>query len=78
MIVDHKGLPKEIVLKLLDEYLQEDMNYGFGRILGSMCTSPHPFAKMVYSKSMEKNLGDLHLFPGTAKLEREAISMIGS
>ncbi|MCP8304408.1 MAG: tyrosine decarboxylase MfnA [archaeon] len=76
--MDYRGLPKEVVLKLLDEYLQEDMTYGSGRILGSMCTSPHPFAKMVYSKSMEKNLGDLHLFSGTVKLEREAISMIGS
>ena len=71
-------MSKEVVLKLLDEYLHEDMTYNSGRILGSMCTSPHPFAKMVYVKSMEKNLGDLRLFPGTAKLEQEAISMMGS
>ncbi len=71
-------MSKEVVLKLLNEYLHEDMTYNSGRILGSMCTSPHPFAKMVYVKSMEKNLGDLRLFPGTAKLEQEAISMIGS
>jgi len=76
--LDFKGLSKEVVLKLLDEYLHEDMTYNSGRILGSMCTSPHPFAKMVYVKSMEKNLGDLRLFPGTAKLEQEAISMMGS
>ncbi|MCP8322948.1 MAG: tyrosine decarboxylase MfnA [Candidatus Methylarchaceae archaeon HK02M2] len=76
--MDFKGMSKEVVLKLLNEYLHEDMTYNSGRILGSMCTSPHPFAKMVYVKSMEKNLGDLRLFPGTAKLEQEAISMIGS
>jgi len=76
--LDFKGMSKEVVLKLLNEYLHEDMTYNSGRILGSMCTSPHPFAKMVYVKSMEKNLGDLRLFPGTAKLEQEAISMMGS
>lgn len=39
---------------------------------------PHSFAKRVFIKAIEKNLGDTGLFPGTMKLEQEAISIIGS
>jgi tyrosine decarboxylase/aspartate 1-decarboxylase len=63
---------------LLKDYLKEDLTYDSGRILGSMCTSPHSFAKGVFIKNIEKNLGDAGLFLGTMKLEREAIGMMGS
>lgn len=43
-----------------------------------MCNEPHIFAKRVYVKCLEKNLGDPGLFPATAKLERETIQMLGS
>lgn len=72
------GLPKQAVLKLMDSYLKEDLTYESGRILGSMCTTPSRFAEYVYAKHMKKNLGDGGLFPGTVKIEREAISMTGS
>ncbi|MGQ9468459.1 MAG: tyrosine decarboxylase MfnA [Nitrososphaerales archaeon] len=76
--MNYKGLAKNTVFRLLKEYLKEDLTYSSGRILGSMCTSPHSFAKRVFIKAIEKNLGDAGLFPGTLKLEQEAISMIGS
>ncbi|MGB9659211.1 MAG: tyrosine decarboxylase MfnA [Nitrososphaerales archaeon] len=78
MAMNYEGLSKKNVLRLLKEYLKEDFTYGSGRILGSMCTSPHSFAKRIFIKAIDKNLGDAGLFPGTMKLEQEAIAMIGS
>ncbi|MEM3768714.1 MAG: tyrosine decarboxylase MfnA [Nitrososphaerales archaeon] len=76
--MNYEGLSKSDVLRLLKEYLKDDLTYKSGRILGSMCTSPHSFAKRIFIKAIEKNLGDAGLFPGAMKLEQEAISMIGS
>jgi len=73
-----KGLPKTLVLQQLKSKLEEDFTYDSGKILGSMCTKPHAFAKQIYMKCLEKNLGDPGLFPATAELEREAIQLLGS
>ncbi len=73
-----KGLPKTLVLQQLESKLKEDFTYDSGKILGSMCTKPHAFAKQVYTKFLEKNLGDPGLFPATAGLEKEAIQLLGS
>ena len=73
-----RGLPKNVVLEELRGKLQKDFTYGSGKILGSMCAYPHPFARQVYAHFMEKNLGDPGLFPATAELEQEAIQMLGS
>lgn len=78
MAMNYEGLSKKNVLRLLKEYLKEDFTYSSGRILGSMCTSPHSFAKRIFIKAIDKNLGDAGLFPGTMKLEQEAIAIIGS
>ncbi|MEM2955262.1 MAG: tyrosine decarboxylase MfnA [Nitrososphaerales archaeon] len=78
MAMNYEGLSKKNVLRLLKEYLKEDFTYSSGRILGSMCTSPHSFAKRIFIKTIDKNLGDAGLFPGTMRLEQEAIAMIGS
>ena len=73
-----KGLPKTLVLQQLKSRLKEDYTYDSGKILGSMCTEPHAFAKQVYMKFLEKNLGDPGLFPASAELEKEAIQLLGS
>ena len=73
-----KGLPKTLVLQQLKSRLKEDCTYDSGKILGSMCTEPHAFAKQVYMKFLEKNLGDPGLFPASAELEKEAIQLLGS
>ena len=72
-----KGLPKSLVLQQLKSKLKEDFTYDSGKILGSMCTKPHAFAKQIYMKCLEKNLGDPGLFPTTAELEKEAIQLLG-
>ncbi len=72
-----KGVPKEQILHDLDRRLAKDLTYESGRILGSMCTIPHEFAREVFMRYMEKNLGDPGLFPGTAEIEREVIQQMG-
>jgi tyrosine decarboxylase/aspartate 1-decarboxylase len=73
-----KGLPQNIIRKMLEAKLQRDLTYSSGKILCSMCTSPHSFAKQIHRKYLEKNLGDSGLFPASAELEQEAIQMLGS
>jgi len=73
-----KGMPEEMLLRKLESKLRADFTYDSGRIVGSMCTSPHPLAKKVYTRFLEKNLGDSGLFPGTAEIEKEAIRMLGT
>jgi tyrosine decarboxylase/aspartate 1-decarboxylase len=73
-----KGMPQKEILKELELKLKKDFTYRSGRIIGSMCNDPRPFARKVYTRFMEKNLGDSGLFPAVATLEKETIQMIGS
>ena len=60
----------------LERRLAGDMRYGSGRIIGSMISPPHPFAEQLLARYADRNVGDPGLFPETARLEREAISML--
>jgi tyrosine decarboxylase/aspartate 1-decarboxylase len=71
------GLPQKVILKELESNLKKDFTFKSGRIIGSMCTEPHPFARKVYVRYLEKNLGDSGLCPSVAELEKEAVKMIG-
>ena len=73
-----KGLPQNIILKEIRSRLKKDLTFKSGKIISSMCTSPHPLAKKVYTQFLEKNLGDPGLFPATVEMERETIRMLGS
>ncbi|HSQ53119.1 MAG TPA: aminotransferase class V-fold PLP-dependent enzyme, partial [Acidobacteriota bacterium] len=73
-----KGITKNAVIKKLETKLQRDFSYDSGKILCSMCTNPHSFAKQIYRKYLEKNLGDPSLFPASAELEQETVTMLGS
>ena len=75
--MNEKGIPKEEILQELENRTAKDMTYKSGKILGSMCSSPHEFAREIYIKYLEKNLGDPGLFPGTAEIERELIHELG-
>ena len=68
---------KDEILKELDLIQDEDLKYSSGRILGSMCTEAHPFAKEVYIKFLDSNLGDPGLFKGTRATEEKTIQIIG-
>ncbi|WP_407376052.1 tyrosine decarboxylase MfnA [Methanobrevibacter sp.] len=72
-----KPIDKAEILKELDELHKLDYKYADGRILGSMCTEAHPFAKEVYCKFLDTNLGDPGLFKGTKQIENRVIQSIG-
>jgi|WetSurMetagenome_2_1015567.scaffolds.fasta_scaffold47434_2 tyrosine decarboxylase / aspartate 1-decarboxylase len=61
------------VLARLKQAKEKDLRYCDGKILSSMCTSPLSIAKLAHNMFLEGNLGDPGLFPGSARLEREAI-----
>lgn len=73
-----KGLSKKTVKAELSKTLEHDLNYSNGKILCSMCTSPHPIAKTANRLFANSNLGDPGLFPGSLKLEREAIKKLAT
>lgn len=75
--MDDKPTDKEIILKELAEFHELDYDYSDGRILGSMCTEAHPFAKEVYCKFLDTNLGDPGLFKGTKLIESKVIGSMG-
>ncbi|WP_298500181.1 tyrosine decarboxylase MfnA [uncultured Methanobrevibacter sp.] len=70
-------IDKNVILEELSKLHELDCNYGDGRILGSMCTEAHPFAKEVYCKFLDTNLGDPGLFKGTKSIENKVIESIG-
>jgi tyrosine decarboxylase/aspartate 1-decarboxylase len=76
--MDESGLSEAAVFKALDKMFSRDSQYSSGGILSSMCSEPLDVAKKAYSFALEKNLGDESLFPGTAQIEREAVSMLGN
>ncbi len=76
--MDENGLSEEVVFNGLAKLLGRDSPYSSDKILSSMCSEPLDVAKKAYALALEKNLGDEFLFPGTAQIEREAVSMIGS
>ena len=75
--MDEKPIDKQIILEELSEMHKLDYDYADGRILGSMCTEAHPFAKDVYFKFLDTNLGDPGLFKGTNLIEKKVIESIG-
>lgn len=68
---------KEDTKRALQRAHERNRSFSSGRILGSMCTQPHPAALAAYRAFMESNLGDARLFPGTKELERRVIERVG-
>jgi len=76
--MEKEGLPQTSVLRELESRLSEDFTYSSGRIIGSMCTCPHPLARKVYTHFIDRNLGDSGLSPALVKLEKETIHILGT
>jgi len=62
------------ILQELDSYKKRDYNFSSGRILGSMCTQPHPIANLAYSRFIDTNIGDPELFPGLKEIQSKLIN----
>jgi tyrosine decarboxylase/aspartate 1-decarboxylase len=76
--LQEKGLSQNSVLRELESKLGRDFTYDSGKILGSMCTRPHPLTRRIYTQFLDRNLGDSGLFPALAELEKETIYMLGT
>ncbi|WP_457751853.1 tyrosine decarboxylase MfnA [Thermococcus sp.] len=73
-----KGASEEEVLEELKIKTSEDLTFDSGRILGSMCTYPHPLAVKIIEKYIDRNLGDPGLHVGSRKIEEEAVGMLAN
>ena len=76
--MQERGRPLADVQAALRAARARDTSFGSGRILGSMCTAPHPVAQEAYRLFLESNLGDPHLCPGAKSLEDEALASLAS
>jgi tyrosine decarboxylase/aspartate 1-decarboxylase len=76
--MNKKGKPYSQIMKELRSAYGEDYHFSDGRILGSMCAKPHRVALKAHSMFIESNLGNPGLYPGTKKLEKKVIKMLGS
>ena len=74
----HKGKSRSLILTELEDRLKIDLDYSSGKVLGAMTTPPHDLARYVYSKFIDRNLGDRGLNPGTVAIESEVIEMLGN
>jgi len=73
--MNDKGLSEKEIFSYLESAKSEDTDYY--RVLSSMCTHPHKIAVEAHRLFIEANLGDLGLFAGAHRLEKEAIRMLG-
>jgi len=74
-----KHQSKKSYIKILDEleqFKQQDFHFSSGRILGSMCTKPHPIAQVAYARFIDTNLGDPGLSPGSNQIENHFLEYI--
>ncbi len=75
--MNDKGQTPGRIKKELKKLLHKDHSFAQGRIVGSMCTAPHTFAREIFSRYIDKNVGDPGLFPATTALEAQTVSMLG-
>ena len=73
--MNNQGLSEEEIFSYLENAKSEDTDYY--RVLSSMCTHPHKIAVEAHRLFIEANLGDLGLFAGAHRLEKEVIRMLG-
>jgi tyrosine decarboxylase / aspartate 1-decarboxylase len=76
--MEEMGLSIDALEKQLRTKLQKDRTFDSGRILGSMCTRPHSLAIDIFTRFIEKNIGDPGLVEATGKLEHETITMLSA
>lgn len=67
---------KIAILRELDTFKEKDISFPSGRILGSMCTAPHPIAYEAYQKFIDTNIGDPELFPGLKEIQSRLLSFV--
>ncbi|MFX0181526.1 MAG: tyrosine decarboxylase MfnA [Candidatus Hodarchaeota archaeon] len=62
----------------LEKEIECDSSYSTGQILSSMNSEPDTLARNVFINHLNSNLGDPALFPGTYKIEKHVITILGN
>ena len=75
--MEDKGRSETEIFDELHQFKTRDMTHRSGKILGSMCTCPHPIGLNAFKMFLESNLGDPGLFKGTQAMEDEVIGSLG-
>ncbi len=78
MTLPESGLSEQELGERLREARETDTPFRSGRVLGSMCTAPHPAAEETFRLFIDSNLGDPLINPGVAELRDEVIGMMTS
>jgi tyrosine decarboxylase/aspartate 1-decarboxylase len=73
-----RGRNTRAVLSELRKIHEQDSKYESGRILCSMCTTPHPAARIAHQLFLSSNLGDPGLFQGSLRLEKEVVGKLAT
>lgn len=76
MDLPEEGLSEEALGEHLRKARSQDTPFRSGRVLGSMCTAPHPAAEEAYRLFIDTNLGDPLINPGTAELADEVVEQL--
>lgn len=77
MSFPESGLSEQELGERLHRARKKDTPFLSGRVLGSMCTAPHPAAEETFRLFMDTNLGDPLINPGVVDLRDEALEMLG-
>lgn len=78
LMFPEKGVDENKVLAELEKKIEKDLTFDSGKILGSMCTYPHPLARRIIREYIDRNLGDPGLHVGSRKVEEETVEMLSS
>lgn len=78
LAIPYFGMHSAKISSMIKKQTKIDLNFEHGSILGSMCTRPPKFALKNFIKYNDVNLGDPGLFPGSVKIEKEAIKMLST
>jgi len=62
------------VRRRIEAQLADDVPWN--RVLNSICTEPHPLAVEMASRAAHTNLGDVRIFRGTKRIEREVVRLL--
>ncbi len=76
MDLPDEGLPAEELGRRIGEARAKDTPFLSGRVIGSMCTAPHPAGLQAWQVFADTNLGDPLINPGVAELEQEVVAML--
>ncbi|MDX1610851.1 MAG: tyrosine decarboxylase MfnA [Candidatus Thermoplasmatota archaeon] len=78
MDLPEKGLSAEDLATRLMDHRSKDTPFLSGRVLGSMCTAPHPAGIEAFRIFQDTNLGDPLINPGAAELEAEVVRLLAT